>query len=40
MIGETYNDKQKPKYVRERKRGQKKNKQDEQSQDEGYEMKM
>lgn len=33
-------EKTKPKYVRERKQGQKKKKQDEQSQDEGYELKM
>ena len=40
MIGGRDNDKSKPKYVRERKHGQKKKKQDEQCQDEGYEMKM
>ena len=40
MIGGTGNDKPKPKYVRERKHGQKKKKQDEQSQDNGYELKM
>lgn len=40
LIGGTDNDKPKPKYVRERKHGQKKKKQDEQSQDGGYEMKM
>ena len=40
MIGDTDNGKSKPKYVRERKHGQKKKKQDEQSQDNGYEMKM
>lgn len=40
MIGGTDNDKPKPKYVRELKHGQKKKKQDEQSQDNGYEMKM
>lgn len=40
MIGSADNDKQKPKYVRERKHGQKKKKQDGQSQDEGYELKM
>lgn len=40
MIGGTGNDKPKPKYVRERKHGQKKKKQDGQSQDESYEMKM
>lgn len=40
MIGGMDNDKPKSKYVRERKHGQKKKKQDEQSQDEGYEMKM
>lgn len=40
MIGGTDNDKPKSKYVRERKHGQKKKKQDEPSQDEGYEMKM
>lgn len=41
MIGvTTANDKPTPKYVRERKHGQKKKKQDEQSQDGGYEMKM
>lgn len=40
MIGSTDNEEFKPKYVRERKYGQKKKKQDEQSQDEGYEMKM
>ena len=39
MIGGTDNDKPKPKYVREKKHGQKK-KQDEQSQDNGYELKM
>ena len=40
MIGGADNEKHKPKYVRERKHGQKKKKQNEQSQDEGYEMKM
>lgn len=40
MIGGTDNEKSKPKYVHERKHGQKKKKQDEQSQDESYEMKM
>ncbi len=40
MIGDTGNGKSKPKYVRERKHGQKKKKQDEQSQDDGYEIKM
>lgn len=40
LIVGTDNDKSKPKYVRERKHGQKKKKQDEQIQDESYEMKM
>lgn len=40
MIGGTDNDKPKSKYVCERKHGQKKKKQDEQSQDNDYEMKM
>lgn len=40
MIGGNDNDKHNPKYVRERKHGQKKKKQDGQSQDESYEMKM
>ena len=40
LIGGTDNDKPKPKYVREQKHGQKKKKQDEQSQDDGYEMKI
>lgn len=40
MIGGTDNEKSKPKFVREQKHGQKKKKQDEQSQDNGYEMKM
>ncbi len=41
MIGERdNNDKQKPNFVRERKHGQKKNKQDDQSQDESYAIKM
>ena len=40
MIEGMGNDKPKPKYVCERKHGQKKKKQDEQSQDEGYQMKM
>lgn len=40
MIGGTDNEKSKPKYVREQKHGQKKKKQDEPSQDDGYEMKM
>lgn len=40
MIGGSDNEKSKPKYVRERKHGQKKKKQDEQSQDNGYELKM
>ena len=40
LIGGTGNDNPKPKYVRERKHGQKKKKQDKQRQDEGYEMKM
>ena len=40
MIEGTDNDKARPKYVRERKHGQKKKKQDEQSQDNGYEIKM
>lgn len=40
MIGGTDNEKSKPKYIRERKHGQKKKKQDEQSQDNGYELKM
>lgn len=40
MIGGTDNEKSKTKYVRERKHGQKKKKQNEQSQGEGYEIKM
>lgn len=40
MIGGTDHEKSKPKYIRERKNGQKKKKQDEESQDAGYEMKM
>lgn len=40
IIGGTDNDKSKSKYIRERKHGQKKKKQNKQSQDNGYEMKM
>lgn len=40
VIGGTDNEKHNPKYIRERKHGQKKKKQNEQNQDDGYEMKM